>query len=76
MTLTGNAGEGNLSGASQTSDAAPHPSQMKEGSYYTLPNPIKRKNFMYWYNTGDGNIYNIGDKVKIWHGTYFKAIYK
>ena len=49
---------------------------MKEGSYYTLPNPIKRKNFMYWYNTGDGNIYNIGDKVKIWHGTYFKAIYK
>ena len=49
---------------------------MKEESYYTLPNPIKRKNFMYWYNTGDGNIYNIGDKVKIWHGTYFKAIYK
>ena len=49
---------------------------IKEGNYYTLPSPSKRKNFLYWYNTGDGKSYNIGDKVQIWHGTYFEAIYE
>lgn len=49
---------------------------VKEGEYYILPSPIKNKNFLYWYNTGDGNNYYVGDKVQIWHGTYFKAIYK
>ena len=49
---------------------------IKEGNYYTLPSPSKRKNFLYWYNTGDGKRYNIGDKVQIWYGTYFEAVYE
>lgn len=49
---------------------------VKEGKYYILPSPIKTKDFLYWYNTGDGNNYYVGDKVQIWYGTYFKAIYK
>ena len=49
---------------------------MKEGSYYTLPSPINSKGFLYWYNTGDGKRYNIGDNVQIWHGTYFEAVYE
>jgi hypothetical protein len=40
----------------------------EEGSYYTVPeqNGITR-----WYCTGDGNFYNAGDKVQIWHGMHF-----
>ena len=49
---------------------------VKEGEYYVLPSPIMTKDFLYWYNTGDGNNYYEGDQVQIWHGTYFKAIYK
>ena len=49
---------------------------VKEGSYYILPDPINKKDFLYWYNTSEGKVYNVGDEVRIWHGTYFKAIYK
>lgn len=47
----------------------------EEGSVYTLKNPTIKKGFKYWYNTGDNNYYKPGDKVKIWHGTHFDAIY-
>lgn len=49
---------------------------LKEGSYYTLKNPKTFKNFIGWYNTGNNKVYNIGDTVKIYYGTYFKALYK
>lgn len=48
---------------------------MYEGSIYILPNS-KRKKITGWLNTSDNKIYQPGDKVKIYHGTYFKAIYK
>ena len=46
-----------------------------EGSIYILPKS-KNKKFTGWLNTSDNKIYQPGNKVKIYHGTYFKAIYK
>lgn len=49
-----------------------------EGSYYTLPNPIKKSNkkFIGWLNSGDNKYYKSGDKVKVIYGMYFEAIWK
>ncbi len=48
----------------------------KEGSIYQLKEPSNKNNFLGWYNTGDGNMYQPGDKVVVYHGTHFEAIYK
>ncbi len=47
----------------------------KEGSYYVLKTPKNVDKFVGWYNTTNSTIYNPGDKVEIWIGTHFKAIY-
>lgn len=49
---------------------------IKEGEYYTLKEPLQSNNFIYWYNTSDGNRYYPGDKIQIWNGTHFVAVYK
>ena len=53
-------------------------SYYEEGSYYTLPNPIKKedKKFIGWYSTSDNIYYQIGDKVKVKYGMYFEAIWE
>ena len=48
----------------------------EEGSYYILKSPLNRINFIGWYNTADGKMYNIGDKVKVTYGMHFIAKYK
>lgn len=48
-----------------------------EGSYYQLGYPNEKiSQFLYWYDTSTGKKYNPTDRVRIWHGTYFEAIYK
>ena len=47
----------------------------KQGSYYTLPHPKNKENFIGWYNTSDGKMYNPTDKVKIVYGMHFIAKY-
>ena len=49
---------------------------VKEETIYTIPKPKNIDNFLYWYNTSDGKKYNIGDNIKIWHGTHLEAVYK
>ena len=48
---------------------------VKEGSIYTLP-IIDANNFKGWYNTADNKLYQGGDKVTIWYGTYFEEVEK
>lgn len=48
-----------------------------EGSYYQLGYPNeKNSQFLYWYDTSTGKKYSPMESVRIWHGTYFEAIYK
>lgn len=47
-----------------------------EGSDYVLKSPKALNNFIGWYNAVDGQIYQTGDHVKIYCGTYFKALYQ
>ncbi len=46
-----------------------------ENSTYVLPNG-KNSNLVGWLNTADNKIYYPGDKVIVYYGMYFKAIYK
>lgn len=46
----------------------------KEGSIYTLPSPNKL-HFKGWLNTSDNQIYQPNDKVMVYHGMHFIAIY-
>ena len=48
----------------------------RQGSYYTLPNPKNISNFIEWYNTGDGKMYNPKDNLRIVYGMHFIAQYK
>lgn len=48
---------------------------MKEGSYYTLKEPIDEFKFKYWYNTADGIKYLPGDKIEVIYGMHFIAVY-
>ncbi len=48
----------------------------EEGTSYKLKEPKNKTNFIAWYNTSDGNMYQPGDEVIIYHGTHFEAIYK
>ena len=48
----------------------------KEGSFYTLKRPDNKKNFKGWLNTSDNKIYKPGDKVRVYCGMYFKALYE
>ena len=48
----------------------------EENSLYELPFPKDVNNFLYWYNTSDNNNYMPGDKLNVYHGTHFEAIYK
>lgn len=48
----------------------------KEGSFYTLKKPDNKKNFKGWLNTSDNKIYKPGDKVRVYCGMYFKALYE
>lgn len=43
---------------------------VKEGSIYTLPKGPKK-----WYCHSDNKYYYPGDKVTIWFGSYFEAVY-
>ena len=45
---------------------------LKEGSTYKLPDNGKVKK---WYSTSENKYYKPGDKVQIWHGMHFIAIY-
>ena len=46
-----------------------------EGSTYTLPK-VNDKKFKYWLNTADNQIYHQSDKIIVYHGMHFEAIYK
>ena len=46
-----------------------------EGSNYIVPEPLKKANFINWYNTSDGKYYNPGEKIRIDMGTHLVAIY-
>lgn len=48
---------------------------MKEGSYYTLKEPIDEFKFKYWYNTADGIKYLPGDQIEVIYGMHFIAVY-
>lgn len=48
---------------------------VEEGSYYKLSKPKDITNFIGWYNTADGKMYDIGDEVKIVYGMHFIAKY-
>lgn len=49
---------------------------VEEGTYYKLSEPQNKINFIGWYNTADGKMYNAGDEVKIVYGMHFIAKYK
>lgn len=46
----------------------------KENSIYTLPKSKTNKKIK-WLNTSDNKVYKPGDKITVYHGMYFKAIY-
>ena len=46
-----------------------------EGTNFTLPKS-KKNDFIGWYSTSDNKVYYPGDKITIYHGMYFEAIYK
>lgn len=48
----------------------------REDSYYKLPKPLHKKDFIGWLNTGDNKIYKPGDKVQVLYGTHFIAKYE
>ena len=48
----------------------------REDSYYKLPKPMHKKDFIGWLNTGDNKIYKPGDKVQVLYGTHFIAKYR
>lgn len=48
----------------------------REDSYYKLPKPLHKKDFIGWLNTGDNKIYKPGDKVQVLYGTHFIAKYR
>lgn len=45
-----------------------------EGSIYTLPTSKNNKKVK-WLNTSDNKVYKPGDKVTVYHGMHFEAIY-
>ena len=47
----------------------------EEGSIYTLPK-VNRKNFAGWLNYADNKVYKPGDKVEVFYGMHFEALYK
>ena len=53
-----------------------HKFLMREDSYYKLPKPLHKKDFIGWLNTGDNKIYKPGDKVQVLYGTHFIAKYE
>ena len=48
---------------------------VQEGSYYQLSQPMKKDNFIGWYNTADGKMYDSGDYVRVVFGMHFVAMY-
>ena len=46
-----------------------------ENSIYTLPK-IDNNNFVGWLNTSDNKMYLPNDKITVYHGMHFEAIYK
>ena len=46
-----------------------------EGSTYSLPN-VYDKNFIGWLNYSDNIMYQPGDKITVYHGMHFEAIYQ
>lgn len=50
---------------------------VNEGSYYQLGYPtLENEEFLYWYDMSTGEKHMPMDNIKIWHGTYFEAVYK
>lgn len=49
---------------------------VSEGSAYLLKEPKNTTNFIGWYNSVDGKIYQVGEHAKIYCGTYFEALYQ
>ncbi|MGM9878327.1 MAG: hypothetical protein ACI33S_06750 [Bacilli bacterium] len=48
-----------------------------EGSYFYLDNSnTLGKKILYWYDMSTGVKYKPNERVKIWYGTYFEAIYE
>lgn len=47
----------------------------KQNDYYVLPKPLKKENFIGWYNTADGKMYNPNEKIRIIYGMHFVAKY-
>ncbi len=47
----------------------------EQNSYYQLKEPKNKRNFIGWYNTGDGKMYYPGDKVRVIYGMHFIAKY-
>lgn len=50
--------------------------EVYEGETYILKEPKNKENFIGWYYTGDNKYYLPNDKITIWFGSYFEAIYK
>ena len=45
-------------------------------SEYVLPDPVESENFIGWYNTFDGKIYQSGEVAKLYMNTHFIARYE
>jgi prepilin-type N-terminal cleavage/methylation domain-containing protein len=59
-----------------TSDNYDNDNLFEEGSYYTLPEPKNKNNFVGWYQTGENKIYQPGEKAQINYATHFEGIYR
>ena len=49
-----------------------------DGDEFTLPEPKEAsgKTFLGWKSSIDGKLYQVGDKVQIWLGTHFEAVWQ
>ena len=46
----------------------------EEGSIYTLPG-VNNKKFVGWLNYSDNKMYKHGDKVEVYYGMHFEAVF-